>query len=132
MREAQLPAVRRYFRQKKSPDRPVGAFCIRSLAMTYSRMEYTTLPSALNVFTSEFGMGSGGSRSLTSPGKPVKRLAFQSAAARFGMIRLLSTVFSVLIEAFRPLGCYMVKPHGQLVLVSFIHYCTSTPSLSTS
>lgn len=29
-------------------------------------------------------------------------------------------------------GRYMVKPHGQLVLVSFIHYCTSTPSLSTS
>ena len=31
----------------------------------------------------------------------------------------------------KPLGCYMIKPHGQLVLVSFIHYCTSTPSLST-
>jgi hypothetical protein len=28
--------------------------------------------------------------------------------------------------------CYMVKPHGQLVLVSFIDYSTSTPSLSTS
>ena len=28
-------------------------------------------------------------------------------------------------------GC-MVKPHGQLVLVSFTHYCASTPSLSTS
>ena len=26
---------------------------------------------------------------------------------------------------------YMVKPHGQLVPVSFIHYCTSTPGLST-
>ena len=26
---------------------------------------------------------------------------------------------------------YMVKSLGQLVLVSFIHYCTSTPSLST-
>jgi len=26
----------------------------------------------------------------------------------------------------------MAKPHEQLVLVSFIHYCTSTPSLSTS
>jgi len=25
----------------------------------------------------------------------------------------------------------MVKSLGQLVLVSFIHYCTSTPSLST-
>ena len=30
------------------------------------------------------------------------------------------------------LRCYMVKPHGQLVLVSFTHYCASTPSLSTS
>lgn len=29
------------------------------------------------------------------------------------------------------LWCYMTKPHGQLVLVSFMHYCTSTPSLST-
>src|SRR5699024_9433102 len=27
---------------------------------------------------------------------------------------------------------YRVKPHGQLVLVSCVHYCTSTPSLSTS
>jgi len=26
----------------------------------------------------------------------------------------------------------MVKPHDQLVLVSYMHYCTSTPSLSTS
>lgn len=32
----------------------------------------------------------------------------------------------------KPLGCYMVKPHGQLVLVSLMHCCTSTPSLSTS
>lgn len=27
---------------------------------------------------------------------------------------------------------YRIKPHGQLVLVSYVHYCTSTPSLSTS
>ena len=27
---------------------------------------------------------------------------------------------------------YMIKPHVQLVLVSFTHYCASTPSLSTS
>jgi len=26
----------------------------------------------------------------------------------------------------------MIKPHVQLVLVSFTHYCASTPSLSTS
>jgi len=29
------------------------------------------------------------------------------------------------------IGCYMVKPHGQLVRVSFTHYCASTPRLST-
>jgi len=26
----------------------------------------------------------------------------------------------------------MIKPHGQLVRVSCMHYCTSTPRLSTS
>ncbi len=31
----------------------------------------------------------------------------------------------------KPIGCYMVKPHGQLVHVSFTHYCASTPCLST-
>ena len=30
-----------------------------------------------------------------------------------------------------PLGCYMAKPHGQLVSVSCTHYCASTPDLST-
>ena len=30
------------------------------------------------------------------------------------------------------LGCYMVKPHGQLVLVSLTHCCASTPNLATS
>jgi hypothetical protein len=29
-------------------------------------------------------------------------------------------------------GCYMVKPHGQLVRVSFTGYPASTPRLSTS
>ena len=34
--------------------------------------------------------------------------------------------------SYRALGCYMVKPHGQLVQVSCTHYCASTPCLSTS
>ena len=34
--------------------------------------------------------------------------------------------------SFKLLGCYMVKPHEQLVHVSFMHRCTSTPCLSTS
>ena len=31
----------------------------------------------------------------------------------------------------RPLGCYMAKPHGQLVRVSCTRYRASTPRLST-
>lgn len=37
--------------------------------MSYFRMVNSTLSSALSSFTSEFGMGSGGSYSLLSPGK---------------------------------------------------------------
>ena len=44
---------------------------IRRLTMTYSHMGNATLPSALVCFTSEFGMGSGGSHSLSSSGKTV-------------------------------------------------------------
>ncbi len=39
--------------------------------MTYSRMGHATLPSAQVRFTSEFGMGSGGSGPLWSSGKKV-------------------------------------------------------------
>jgi hypothetical protein len=94
--------------------------------MTYSRVSKPTLPSALDVFTSEFGMGSGGSRPLLPPGKPLcaPLLSLSQPNAQFGMIRLRRT--PKLFE------CYMVKPHEQLVLVSFIDYSTSTPSLSTS
>ena len=40
-----------------------------ALGLTYSHMGSPTLPSALLRFTSEFGMGSGGSIALFSPGK---------------------------------------------------------------
>ena len=35
------------------------------------------------------------------------------------------------IQPLEQLECYMVKPHGQLVRVSLMHYCTSTSRLST-
>ena len=44
-------------------------FVFRSLTMTYSHMGTPTLPSAILRFTSEFGMGSGGSKALWSSGK---------------------------------------------------------------
>ena len=43
----------------------------KSLAMSYSHMGTPTLPSALLRFTSEFGMGSGGTNALMPPGKLV-------------------------------------------------------------
>ena len=42
---------------------------IRSLAMSYFHMANATLSSALFRFTTEFGMGSGGSKTLLSPSK---------------------------------------------------------------
>ena len=57
---------------KKAPAAiAVGAVLFRSLTMTYSHMGNATLPSAQVCFTSEFGMGSGGSRPLWSSGKTV-------------------------------------------------------------
>ena len=58
-------------RHKKTRTIASSGFLIRSLTMTYSHMGTPTLPSAMNRFTSEFGMGSGGSDSLLSPGKLV-------------------------------------------------------------
>ena len=53
---------------KKSPSAiSGGGFRINELAMTYSHMDNSTLPSALRGFTSEFGKGSGGSLLLLSP-----------------------------------------------------------------
>lgn len=43
-----------------------GFYLIGSLAVCYSHMGTPTLPSALTHFTSEFGMGSGGSTALLS------------------------------------------------------------------
>ncbi len=83
-----------------------------------------TLPSALFRFTSEFGMESGGSKTLWSPSK-----FFNSESC----ICVLYTFNSVLaLSPSKPLGCCMVKPHGQLVSVSSMPHSTYTPDLSTS
>ena len=50
--------------------------------MTYSHMAEATLPSAQNVFTSEFGKGSGGSRSLKPSGKKgIREVLFSTRVA---------------------------------------------------
>ena len=54
----------------------VGFLLIKSLAMTYFHMANATLSSARSSFTSEFGMGSGGSHSLWSPGNSGRVVPF--------------------------------------------------------
>ena len=53
--------------------------------MTYSHMAEATLPSAQSVFTSEFGMGSGGSRSLMPSGKKGKSESIELTHVAFDM-----------------------------------------------
>ena len=127
-------------RTKKPPSIAFGGLDIRAWQFpTFAQV--SALSSALSGFTSEVGMGSGGSRSLWPPGKtgcsaehgkkPQASSAFlsnriagfgpaPSVGRGFGKRTLLADVCSLWL--FKLLGCYMVKPHGQLVLVSFTHY----------
>ncbi len=83
-----------------------------------------TLPSALFRFTSEFGMESGGSKTLWSPSK------FFNSESCFCVLYTFNFVLAS--SPSKPLGCCMVKPHGQLVSVSSMPHSTYTPDLSTS
>jgi len=57
---------------KKKPKREIGLFeKIRAWRFPTFAWQSATLSLALSGFTSEFGMGSGGSRSLCSPSKLV-------------------------------------------------------------
>ncbi len=118
-----------------------------------------TLPSALRRFTSEFGMGSGGTTALVPPGKffVLSTQFFIASAALPALVKSV-TYFSMLL-LFRRLSpcccanyCVLnseselkifsnppkhlrrckVKPHGSLVPVSSTHRCAYTPGLSTS
>ena len=60
---------------------------------------------------------------------PLANVARQTGLPLAIWIFPTSRVALHVVQAF---WCYMAKPHEQLVLVSFTHYCASTPSLSTS
>ena len=58
-----------FFRRKKARIVKFGLSTIWSLAMSYFHIANATLSSALFRFTTEFGMGSGGSKTLLLPSK---------------------------------------------------------------
>ncbi len=85
-----------------------------------------TLPSALRRFTSEFGMGSGGTTALSPPGK----FCFQHVSRTHRVICIRAE--NLLSNPPKQLRRCKVKPHGSLVPVSSTHRCAYTPGLSTS
>ena len=130
--------------------------------MSYSHMGTPTLPSAQLRFTSEFGMGSGGTTMLLSLDKnfvhgctyvAMPWMAKSNVSVHACLIILKADVVvlstaknTILIQCSRkyvmymqctyisytkPLGCCMVKPHGQLVSVSSRPHSPYTPDLST-
>ena len=85
-----------------------------------------TLPSALRRFTSEFGMGSGGTTALSPPGK------FCFTSPSYDALVNLYQAENLLSNPPKHLRRCKVKPHGSLVPVSSTHRCAYTPGLSTS
>ena len=81
--------------------------------MYYSRMANATLPSSQLRFTSEFGMGSGGSTALLPPGN--KLVQEQRLTVVPSLIWHADVSFSQLYFLLKHLGRCMVKPLGQLV-----------------
>jgi hypothetical protein len=121
-REMPLPPIDR---RKKAPCVSRGLFCMDAWQFPTLAWGDPTLPSALRRFTSEFGMGSGGTAALRPPGKFClpRRLA--------GPRRVYPSQAENSRLTKRLWRC-KVKPHGSLVPVSSTHRCAYTPGLSTS
>ena len=81
---------------KKKPEVAMlqRAFQNISLAMTYSHMGPPTLPSALRRFTTEFGMGSGGSISLLSPSNLVLKAESSYSIHQLSMFFSMPVVYT--------------------------------------
>ena len=83
--------------------------------MTYFHMGNPTLSSALSRFTAEFGMDQVGPT----------RYCRQTNWFHVSLNTLLNSFIELQAYTYlkhKPFTGYMVKSHGQLVLVSFIHY----------
>ena len=123
--------------------------------MTYSHMANATLPSARRGFTSEFGkdqvVHSCYCRQQTVYGRfrvllrlwivshSMCRTLYQMSLTDWNIESvfyvLAFTKSSIRIEFIllqQLFGCCIVKPHEQLVLVSFTYHYASTSNLSTS
>ena len=85
MHHMAIAGISEFISKSKKPATLLRAFLKRSLAMSYSHMGTPTLPSAQLRFTSEFGMGSGGTTALLSLNK--KGTILES----FSLARIINT-----------------------------------------
>ena len=104
------------------------------LAATYSSAPWGAVPSALGVFTAEFGMGSGAMPPAvaTRPGEPAAALLRPGLAG--GLAGSLAGSLAVGVWRCRgwPLRAARVwRGFERLVPVGFAGYPASTPGLST-
>ena len=113
-------------RRKKAPHSRAGLLHLYN-AWQFPTLAWgdPTLPSALRRFTSEFGMGSGGTTALKPPGR------FCSPRRPLRPRRYIRYRLKIVSLQKRLWRC-KVKPHGSLVPVSSTHRCAYTPGLSTS
>ena len=101
--------------QKKPPTFPSGA-SHGILAVTYSHLAYGQTTIGAERFHFRVRKGIGWFPPAMTARKTVARAADRSRA---GMFRNFgNAILCVASTELRLLGCYMVKPHGQLVLVS--------------
>ena len=106
-------------------------------ATTYSSNLLWLVPSAQCRFTSEFGMGSGGTNMLLSPGKNIE---LQANSALIFLNRRLYAIYnnfsySLICKLLYTLANKLkkrVKSLDRLVSVSYTHLYPYTPDLSTS
>ena len=112
---------------QKSPSVRMGFFTLID-AWQFPTLAWgdPTLPSALRRFTSEFGMGSGGTTALQPPGKFCLSDRFMRSDVICIKLNLMSA------SSPKHLRRCKVKPHGSLVSVSSMYRYTYTPDLSTS
>src|SRR3989338_7724278 len=93
---------------------PNKGFRDKSLAMTDFGMDESTLSLALNGFTSEFEMGSGGTHLLKSPGNIHLRILFSWS--------------SELLRPYQGSSAYLCDIR-RITLIHFLHFSHDTESL---
>ena len=117
---------------RQTTDKTKGPVFRLSLSLLFDAWQFPTLawgdptlPSALRRFTSEFGMGSGGTTALQPPGK-------FCLSTHFSHVDVICIKLKMMSLSPKHLRRCKVKPHGSLVSVSSMYRYTYTPDLSTS